>query len=263
METYIRCSQQAGPGHIYGLQILQTTLYFVCGPGNIAKIRKYKTSITTPNVTTFVLRTLFGMAPKAVAMYNLDSSGIHLIPRSGSKIEPHNRIDHLTHVNFHKYLLGDSLPRLYQSFSDALLERVASLPIRDQWTTHPDIMNFWLEPLTAAMNEALAGKLLETVNPNFTKDLLRFFTYTQDLVKGLPRWYIPEAYNLRDSLIGDVKSWHIIAKARSRESNIVRDGSRHPCWGSEFMRDRHRFQERVDNWDANAIASSDFGVFWG
>lgn len=77
-----------------------------------------------------------------------------------------------------------------------------------------------MEPLTASMNQALAGTILECSNPNFTHDLLRYFPYIQDVMKGLSSWYISKNYRLRKSLIRDVRQWHTIATARFRETDI-------------------------------------------
>ncbi|KAI9876911.1 MAG: hypothetical protein M1830_005312 [Pleopsidium flavum] len=255
-------SQKVGPQAVHGIRLLNRTLYFLYKSENVAKIWKYKTTITTPGVTTFVLKTLFGMAPKARNMYTLDTSGILAKPKSDSHVAPHNRIDHLTHTSFHKHLLGDGLSKFYQRFSAALMRRFPSLNIQNEWTEFPDIMGFWMPPLTASMNEALAGPILECVNPNFTQDLLRYFPYIHNLMKGLPRWCIPEAYRLREKLIGDVKQWHAIARARFRETDIDEDGG-DQWWGSSFIRERQKILGKVDNWDYDSIASSDFGVLWG
>lgn len=203
------------------------------------------------------------MTPKAVDMYTLDTSGIEAKPQKDSRVASHNRIDHLTHASFHKHLLGDGLNDTYQQFATAFIRRLPLLNIQEEWNDFPDMMQFWMDPLTASMNEALAGNILECLNPNFTKDLLKYFHYSQGMMKGLPRWCIPEAYRLRDSLVQDVKQWHAIARARFKEEDIVKSGGADPWWGSAFMRERQNFQKEVDNWDHDAIASSDFGVLWG
>ena len=255
--------QQSGPEAVHGLKVLNKTLYFLYGPDNIAKIWKYRTTITTPSVTVFVLKTLFGMSPKAVSMYTLDTSGIHSKPREDSQVAPHNRIDYLTHASFHNHLLGEGLQKSYQNLANAFVRRLPSLNIQEEWREFPDIMAYWMEPLTASMNEALAGRILESVNPNFTQDMLRYFPYIQDIMKSLPRWYIPEAYRLRDSLVRDVKQWHAIARANFKETDVDEGTGTDPWWGSAFMRERQEFLEKVDNWDCDAIASSDFGILWG
>lgn len=255
-------SQKVGPQAVHGLKVLNKTLYFVYKPENVAKLCNYKKRITSPGVTAFVLRTLFAMAPKALAMYTLDTSGILAAPKPGSNVDFHNRIDHLTHASFHKHLLGQGLNSLYRSFSAGLLGRFSLLNIKDEWTEFPDIMEFWMPILTATMNETLAGPILECVNPNFTQDLLRYFQYTRHMMVGTPRWCIPKVYRLREKLIQDVKQWQAIARSRFHETDINEDGA-DPWWGSALIRERQNILKKVDNWDYDAIASSDLGVLWG
>ena len=81
-----------------------------------------------------------------------------------------------------------------------------------------------MDPLTASINEALAGTILECLTPNFTMDMLKYFPCIQSMMKGLPRWYILEAYRLRESLIRDINQWYAKARARFRETDI--DGRR-------------------------------------
>lgn len=200
---------------------------------------------------------------KAYNMYTVDTSGILPKPKPEANVAPHNRIDHLTHASFHKHLLGEGLPVFFRRFSAALVGRLPSLNIQNEWTEFPDIMGFWMFSLTASMNEALVGPVLESIDPNFTQDLLKYFPYIQDVMKGLPRWCVPEAYRLREKLVQDVKQWHAIARAQFRDSDIDKDGRADPWWGSAFMRERQEILEKVDNWDRDSLASSDFGVLWG
>ena len=255
-------SDKAGPEAMYGLRILNTTFYFLYKPENIAKLWRYKTSITTPGVTTLVLKIFFGMSTKAINMYTVDDSGISPVPKTESHVMPHNRIDFLTNANFHKHLLGEGLAPLFQNFSKLLTARFKSLDVGYEWTQCSDMMDFWQYPLAASLNEALGGPILHCVNPSFTHDLLRYYLFFRSMMIGLPRWWIPEAYRLRDSLIRDVKQWHAIARARFRESDIATDGT-DPWWGSAFMRERQNILKNVERWGLDDIASSDMGIFWG
>ncbi|MCJ1270046.1 hypothetical protein MMC22_009940 [Lobaria immixta] len=256
-------SRLVGPQAVHGIKILNTTLYFVYKPENIAKIWKYPTTITTPEVTVFILKTLLGMAPKAFDMYTIDTSGIYPKPSPGSHVAPHNRIDYLTYTSFHKHLFGEGLSNFYLTFAAALMHRFKSLNIENDWIELPDIMEFWLPPLTTSLNETIVGPILECLNPNFTRDLLKYFWYVHPLMKGLPRWCIPEAYRLRETLVQSMKQWRAIAMARFKETDIDEDGGTDPWWGSALMRERQKFLAKVDNWDDDSIASSDLGVLWG
>ena len=261
--TSFMCSHMVGSQTAYGVRVLSHHLYFLRRPENVAQLRKYKTSITSPGIQTFVLRQVFGMHDKAINAYSQDNSGIRADPHGDSNVAPHNRVDHLTHVNFHESFNGGRLVNLYTRWSRAFERRYQALGIEDQWMHHPDIMDFWMPPLTAALNEAIAGPVLEHVNPNFTEHFLKFLPYVHPLMKGLPRWCLPEAYSLRDSLNRDVKQWHAIARAKFQASEINEDGDADPWWGSTCVRQRQGILGALDNWDYDSIASSDFGLLWG
>lgn len=248
---------------MYGLKVLGHDVYFIHGPENIARLRTYPTSITLPAVTTFILKTVLGMPAYATDMYTLDDSGVATKPKPGSSVKPSNRVDHLTYANFHKHLLGEGLSGLYQSFAASLMHRLPSLDIQEKWKYCPDLEDFWLQPMTAAMNEAIAGPVLECVSPKFAADLLQYYPYLHPLMKGLPRWLIPKAYKLQRSLVRDVEIWHAIARARFQADDVDPKTGRDPWWGSAFMRERQKILGQIDNWDLHAIAVSDFGVFWG
>ena len=255
--------QAIGSQAAYGLKVLNQTLYFLHGPEHVARIWKYKRTITTPGVQTFVLVRVFGMSMSAVNMYNQDDSGILPKPHPDSTVASRNRIDYLTHAGFHKLLAGEGLSNLYRRWLASFNNRLQKLSIGDEWIERPDIMDFWMPPLTASLNEAVAGPLLECINPNFTRDFLEFLPYVHGLMKGLPKWCIPRAFYLRENLIRDVKQWHAIARARFKPSDVHEDGDTDPWWGSACIRERQKILAAVDNWNYDIIASSDFGLLWG
>ncbi|KAL8773411.1 MAG: hypothetical protein Q9194_004341 [Teloschistes cf. exilis] len=203
------------------------------------------------------------MVPTAVDVYTFDKSGIHANPRPGISVKPHVRIDHLAYVNFHTNLLGKGLAKVYQGFAVSLLRRLPSFGIENQWPQHSDLLNFWMLLMTPAMNEAPAGPIIECVNPGFAKDPLQYYPYLHSLLKGWPKWLIPEAYRLQKSFIRDVATWHAIARARFHVSDIDKTTGYDPWWGSAFMRERQQILRHVNKWDAHSIAASDFGFFWG
>ena len=113
------------------------------------------------------------------------------------------------------------------------------------------------------MNECLARPILECDNPDCAHDLLRYYPYLQSLMKGVPKWWIPEVYWLQCSLIRDVKEWQAIARARFHERDIDPQAGRDPWWGSAFMQERQAVISKVDRRGVDSMAGSDFGTFWG
>jgi hypothetical protein len=247
----------------YGLKVLSERIYFLEGPENVARLWKYKTSITSPNVQTFCLIRVFGMALEAVNMYNRDDSGILLKSEPESNVMPHNRIDHLTHVGFNKLLNGEHMTNLYLRWSKGFTRRLPSFGIGDDWMGCSDMADFWTPPLMASLNEAIAGPILECLNPKFNLDFYKFLPFAHRLLRGIPGWLLPGAYSLRASLNRDVFQWQAIARARFRDSDVDQDGDADPWWGSACIRERQKILLGVDNWDHDSTAASDFGLLWG
>lgn len=252
-----------GQHSAYGVKVLGDTLYFLSGPEHIAKLSKYKTSITDPGIQTFCLTRVFGMAQKSVEMYTKDDSGIELKNYPSSSVSSSNRIDLHTHANFLKLLNNSGLNELTKRWMKSFLSRLKKLSITSEWHEQADIMDFWMPILTASLNEAMTGSVLERINPNFSDDFVEFLPYVHGLMKRLPRWCIPRAFVLRESLQRDVKEWHAQARVLLRSSDNSQLSGSDPWFGLAAMRERQEILGAVDNWDHDAIASSDFALLWG
>lgn len=220
-------------------------------------------TITSSGLQTFCLRTLFGMSANSISMYKKDNSGVNLKPEPDSDVAPHNRVGYLTSNGIHQLLIGDKSACFYQRWSSSLNGRIRCLGIENEWVELPNMVDYWMQPSVASMNEALTGPLLECINPHFTRDFIDFFPYAHGLMKGLPKWCMPQAYKMRDSLIQNVKQWHAVARARYRESDVCEAEDRDPWWGCQVIRERQTYLGQIDNWDHDSIASSDFGLLWG
>ena len=217
-----------------------------------------------PEIQHFCLTKLFGMPARALAMYASDKSGLRAKPEPDSDVAPRNRVDYLTHVSMVKYLGGDGLSKFYKRWLKGFSQRLQRLDTggEDEWVEMPDLVTFWEEQFGAALLEATAGPILACVNPNIMRDLHRYDCAMPVLTKGLPRWMIPTAYAIRDSLLGNIKQWHAIARAQFKETDIDEDGDADPWWGSAFIRGRQRIFQAIDNFDYDAYASSDLGFLW-
>ncbi|THV51762.1 hypothetical protein BGAL_0100g00310 [Botrytis galanthina] len=248
---------------VYGVKIFGYKVFFIQGPEMISALWKIKEQITAPVHQVFVLNKIFGMNPKAVQAYVLDESGLNAKTHPKSNTLTHNRVDYITHVGFLRLLTGDGLSGLYGRWSLEFSYRIQALEISQEWAEHTDIMKFWELPLTASMNKAIAGPLLEAINPDFTEEFLEFLPYANQLVKSFPPWLIPRAYSLRRKLVATVKTWHSIARSQFRDQYVNADGDADPWWGSRCIRERQEYLSKVDNWDYDSMAVSDFGLLWG
>ena len=249
---------------VYYIKLLHHRICLVQGPENIAALWKYRSDITTSAHQTFVLKTVLGMDPKAVSMYEQDDTGTGMDPNPGARpIAPQNRIDHITHTGFHKLLISQGLPKLFERWVASFDHRRRRLDIRNQWTSQGDMLEFWTLPLTAALNEALAGPLLEIINPNFNKQFVEFLWTAPIMMRGLPECLLPSLFSLRDKLVASVEQWQAVARAKFTVTDTEANGKADPWWGSDFFQERQKLLLEVDNWDEKAVAVSDFGFLWG
>ncbi|KAK4225247.1 cytochrome P450 [Podospora fimiseda] len=247
----------------FGLKTLGTTLYFLTGRDNLAQIRKHQGQITDPGIQSFCLIRVFGMSQKAVEVIENDDSGILMQPASDSTVAPHNRIDYNTHAGFIKMLSGDGLNLLFQRWHGSFSRRLLGLDIRNDWASGSDLEGFFMSPLVSSLNEAMAGPILEHVNPQFTENFIEFMPYVHSLFRGLPRWLNRRACALRDSLTQDTKKWHAIARDLTRDSKAQGDEGVARYWGVPAMMERQKILHSLDKWDDDSVASSDFGLLWG
>ena len=204
------------------------------------------------------------MPTKAIEIYEQDNTGTASTPNPGSRyVAPHNRVDRLTHVGFHKHLVGPGLPGLFSRWACNFQRRAQELRIGPDWQEESDIWRFWGLHLLAALNEALAGPLLVILNPQFNILFLEFLSSAPIMMRGLPQQFHLRICSVRDELVHAVKQWHAVARAKFKPTDVDTHDDTDPWWGSAFLRERQKYLLAIDNWDESAVAASDFGLFWG
>lgn len=239
--------------------MLGSEIFLVQGRENIVSLFKQPTGTFLHH---FVLKNMFGMHSKSLSAYKADDSGHHYERYPGSMTEPHNRIDFLTHEMFAKFLSGPSLSRMFERFSQGLLDRLEAVDVGADWKEIPDLLEFIQMEVSAAILEAITGPQLLAQNPTFVSDLFKYDSAVPTLSKGVPRCIAPEAYRIRDKMLHMIKKWHAYARKHFDDNLIGADGDFDPFWGSEHMRYRQKTLLNVDGFDEDALASSDLGLIW-
>ncbi|KAM0806077.1 hypothetical protein BDR22DRAFT_883817 [Usnea florida] len=90
------------------------------------------------------------------------------------------------------------------------------------------------------------GPQIIAQKPTFVADLFKYDSAMPALSKGLPRFMDPGAYAIRDRMLFMIKRWYSYAREHFDEG-----------LGSEHMRYRQKVLCKVDDFDDDAIASSD------
>jgi hypothetical protein len=127
----------------------------------------------------------------------------------------------------------------------------------------PDLFDFVSQEAMRPGLEAMCGPYLMFLNPDFIKQFWMYNAAIPSLAMGLPGVLNRRAYQLRDSLLKDIKAWHAWARQYFDESEVSKDGHYDPFWGSGFMRERQDMFLGVDDFDYDCIASEDLGAIFG
>ncbi|ETS85981.1 hypothetical protein PFICI_04006 [Pestalotiopsis fici W106-1] len=215
------------------------------------------------STTLFALKNLFGLPDYAVRFYLDDNSGMGQIPRAGSNVAPHNRINYLINLNVKKYLSSEFLNDLDERFMATFIDHLDTYMIKDDWTDFPDLHAFIQSAAIKPCIESLVGSEFLKLNPHFIQDLLVFQEYTPDFLHLLPQWIIPKAYNVRKRLLESVKRWHQHAHEHYDCSKL---GSDDPLWepyfGFKLIRARENYCMKTEKMTADARASEDLGLIF-
>ncbi len=198
-------------------------------------------------------------------MYESDDSGLGAEPISSSHVAPNNRIDYRTHAGLIKFTNGKGLESFYERWATGYRARLRSLNMGDEWVEMPDFMAFFSDHFGSALIESICGPALLRLNPHFAQDFSRYDLAMPGLLKGLPRWMIPQAYHARDKLLSSIKQWHDFARSNFEVSLIDQNGDTDPYWGSAFIRERqgpNGIFMTVDKFNRDARAASDLGFIW-
>jgi hypothetical protein len=232
------------------------------GSHNVNAFWKKDSQMIGMTAQIFCLKYMFAMPLAALQMYVADNSGFNDKPAPGSMVKAEDRIDYLTHVSLLTFTSGKHFSGFYKRWFKSFSKRLQNLNDLHDWVERPDLLAYFEKGFALAVVEATCGTILERQNPNFAEDLATYARLTPSLTKGLPRVLAPDAYGIRDKLLGNIKDWHKIAKESFHPSSVDHDGDADPFWGSEFMRSRQAMFGDFKGFDANAAASSDLGFIW-
>ncbi|GME61257.1 nacht and ankyrin domain protein [Neofusicoccum parvum] len=247
-------------------------LFFSTVKKNIEELWDQSRLSSSTAIFSFVLRNMFGMAKAPARRYMLDNSGSGVRAHPKSNVLPHNRIDYRTHLCLQQFLLGSGLVPLFDRFHRLFSARLERLDVGlDSWVEMPDFVEFMALEITPATVTAMCGPVLLQLSPDFPRLFWEYNDWIPSFSKGLPRFLIPRAYAVRDKLLGTIKAWHQYATEQTSKLDTKPDGEAigeangeaDAFWGSKFFRERQQTLLAVDDYDADAIASEDFGSIWG
>lgn len=149
----------------------------------------------------------------------------------------------------------------WKRYEVELLDQLNQLPIGSEWTTLPDLTSLFEVQVSNANTNALCGKHLLRLTPNFLAQVWKLDRNLDLLFRGTPRIFAPRVYARRDRLLSAVQKWQDHARQHFDYACLDQDGD-DPFWGSRVFRERNAIFSKMDGMSQADMASEDFGVIW-
>jgi hypothetical protein len=171
--------------------------FVIVSSDNIRKFFKTTPSSNPALVQEFIAGDLFGMPTKASATFINDPSGRGATPRSGSNIEPRNRVCHLDHDIIQSMLKGEEATKIPHKLIDCIYKKLdaLALSIDSEREEQPDLFEFYTSNISPVVLEVFFGPLLtEKVDTEFVATFWKFDTWFAAIAKGAPRWLFLQGF---------------------------------------------------------------------
>ncbi|EMD96663.1 hypothetical protein COCC4DRAFT_209279 [Bipolaris maydis ATCC 48331] len=256
-----KATKYAGKLTSVRISLLINGIYLVSEPKAIADMWKNPNLSSPIYVYTVGLRYIFGMHERGIEAYTADDSGPYRKPHPFSKVEPHDRIDFLTHDSLLRGLTSNSMLPTFERFQTILKRNLDAEDIGDEWIEQPDLFALFRNTVGKAVLESLFGPSLLAINPNFIQDLWEFDEQVVNLAKRFPRFLIPSAFRVRERLLAQIQNWYNYARQHFRDTS-AQDTQWDPYWGSVMNRERQSMLLSISGQDDAAVASTDLGLIW-
>ncbi|KAI9897397.1 hypothetical protein N3K66_007253 [Trichothecium roseum] len=208
-------------------------------------------------MATHFFRTACGMPPEDAALYMTDNTGYKARALPGTNVPEEQRVHRLIHESDRRGLAGRGLAPTLQRYMDALDTRLSRY-LSDDWVQLPDFWEFVQETVGGSMLEALFGKELQRLHPDFVHSFFEFDRQAPSLIKMTP---FSGAEKIRNEVLAKYKTWFANARRNFTKEAIYPDGDGDPYWGCSWTRFRHDSFRPF--FSEEALASSDLGVAWG
>ena len=192
-----------------------TELAFVSGPKNVALVfRRSKDFAAKASVVIAMDR--FGSPQRTVRFYDDDNSGMKMVPHSSSNVREEDRTHHIVHVQVIKYLSGNGLKPMTQRFMENMGRQIFTSGVDSEWLEMDNLFGFCQVKLLEASLDAMFGPYLTALNPNFVDDYWKFDQSTAYLLKGFPKWIVPQSWKARQRWLDSLKKYNAYAKKTPR-----------------------------------------------
>lgn len=183
------------------------------------------------------------MPKEDIQLFDDDKSGYQTIPAPGfENMDPSKRVHYGQRLEFVTYLQGHHLNKMTENFVSRLsriLQQELSIAF-DNWTYIPDLYEFMRRHLFRASVETTCGEHVFELCPTFYEDYWAYEDSISTLIKDIPRWWAPRAYESRDKMHNNLKTWQKHSAERFDWDSDDKGVDYEPLFGPPLMRAMQR-----------------------
>jgi hypothetical protein len=172
------------------------------------------------------------------------------------------KMDDVQMAHIRQHVTGPSLTSITNKGYERLRHNISEQFSRegDDCMDIPDLFAFVQDHVTIALTETLLGTDISNRYPQKTTDQWIFMDRSIEIVMGLPRSIISGAYDARDRLLANLKSWNTQSSAlrKAGKADLVWDAKA----GSNLLQERQERYEKTPGFNEDAQVSQVLGLLF-
>lgn len=239
---------------------------YLTEPKHISSLFRRSGELTNGPYRKFVSST-FGVPKEFQKFFAADNTGLSRTPLPGTNVKAEHRIDYLMHTFIVQFMTGKNLKSLARRFTANLEDRLQSSNSMDDTKMHHSLYDFVKAHMFHSSVNAMFGKELLEIDPDFCNKFWQFEKGMPELAKGLPRFIYPKQYKARDVCLETVRTWQRkLDEQRAKDQDAAYELSNEDYddfFGSGIIKKRHSAFAKMEIMGVDARASEDLALLWG
>jgi hypothetical protein len=222
-------SNKYGDGTPFFFDAAGKKILTLLDPGQIKRVMNASKELSpNPFIHEMTLGQMLGSPKETITFYKNDQG----------------KMDHVQMAHIRHHVTGTGLVQMSKKVYERLHINISKTVLRDgTWTEIPDFFRFVQDQVTIAITETLLGTDILQQYPEMIEDQWMFMDRSIEIVMGLPRSIVSGAYDARDRLLVNLKTWNTKSEALRTQGNAD------PTWdahaGSSLLQERQELFKKT------------------
>ena len=233
------------------LRVLGTNICIIQGNRNVAAILR-ENSLSAIPLAAHLLQNAFKLPSHVVQLHFEESKPVQSgVTPMYSKIREINR----------RFLTGSEGTAFMNRFQDGLIAQIRSLEQKCEATHWEDLAAFFKTDLTKVVLDAICGKELLRLSPDFLDNFWVFNDGLNGFLTHDSKLFGTRSNHARNQSLRAIERWQSEA-ARNFDPEMIDSDGADPYWGSRFFRERYAMMQGLEGYDTKAMASQELAFLY-